>query len=115
MQNYMLVMTGRPKDWKAFSPEENQQIMERYFAFVDKLRKDHGFVAGSPLKEGGFGLARIGDRLEIDGPFPETKEVLNGYMIFKAESLAAAVEIAKACPALTHGEAVQVFEMGGHG
>ena len=114
MQNYMLIMTGRSQDWKSFSPDETQAIMEKYFAFVDLLKKEHGFVAGSPLKEGGFGLAKVGDRLVVDGPFPETKEVLNGYMIFKAESLAHAVEIAKACPALTHGEAVQVFEMGMH-
>lgn len=114
MNQYMLLMTGQTKAWKALSPEENQRIMERYFAFVEVLRKDDKFVGGSPLKEGGFGLRVDGERLRIDGPFSETKEVLNGYMIFKAANFEEALELAKLCPALTHGESIEVFELSGH-
>jgi hypothetical protein len=114
MQNYMLVMTGNAQEFKALSPEENQKLMEKYFAFVDLLRNTHGFVAGSALKDGGYGLRAKGGKTVIDGPFAETKEVLNGYMIFKAPSFTAALELAKQCPALTHGEEVQVFQLTEH-
>ena len=110
----MLVMTGRSQDWKSLGPEENQKLMEKYFAFVDMLKKKHGFVGGSPLNQAGYGLRTEASGVVIDGPFPETKEVLNGYMIFKAPDLSEAVELAKQCPALTHGESVQVFELNKH-
>jgi hypothetical protein len=38
---------------------------------------------------------RRGDRLVIDGPFAETKEVLGGYYLIEAESLEAAVDWAQ--------------------
>jgi hypothetical protein len=114
MNQYMLLMTGQTKAWKALSPEENQRIMERYLAFVDALCAEQKFVGGSPLKEGGYGLRSDGSRVRIDGPFSETKVVLIGYMIFKASDFDEALEIAKRCPALTHGESVEVFELSGH-
>jgi hypothetical protein len=114
MQNYMLVMTGKAQEFKAIPPEENQKLMEKYFAFVDTLRNTYGFVAGSALKEGGYGIRATAGKTFIDGPFAETKEVLNGYMIFKAPSFEAALELARNCPALTHGEEVQVFQLTEH-
>ena len=114
MHEYMLVMTGAAKTWKALGPEENQRLMEKYHAFVDTLRKGKGFTGGSALNQAGFGLRSDKSGVTVDGPFPETKEVLNGYMIFKAENLEEAVELAKKCPALTHGESVQVFELTEH-
>ncbi len=38
------------------------------------------------------------DRLVTDGPFAEVKEALGGYYLIEAESLEAAVELAKTCP-----------------
>ena len=109
MNEYMLVMTGRSKDWKSLGPEESQRLMEKYYAFVEILRNKHGFVGGSALNQAGFSLSGNGGGI-VDGPFPETKEVLNGYMVFKAPDFDAAVELAKQCPALTHGESIQLFE-----
>ncbi len=48
----------------------------------------------------------------VDGPFTETKEVLTGFFIIEARDLDAAVEIARGCPALTHGERVVVRSIG---
>ena len=38
-----------------------------------------------------------------DGPHMESKEMIGGYLIVKANSLDEAVELAKACPNLTGG------------
>ena len=112
MNEYMLVMTGRSKDWKDRGPDENQRLMEKYYAFVDMLRAGDGFVAGSALNQAGYGISDKGGAT-IDGPFPETKEVLNGYMVFKAPNFDAAIDLTKKCPALTHGERIQLFELFG--
>ena len=114
MREYMLVMTGAATAWKGLGPEENQQLMDKYHAFVDMLRKGKGFVRGSALNQAGFELRTGKSGVIVDGPFPETKEVLNGYMIFKAESFTEALDLARNCPALAHGESVQVFELTEH-
>jgi hypothetical protein len=47
-----------------------------------------------------------------DGPFVEVKELVGGYMIVEAESLDAAIEIARACPGLVRpGSGVEVIEI----
>lgn len=111
MREYMLLMSGKSQEWKALGPEENQRLMEKYYAFVNMLKETHGFVNGNPLKQGGYGLRSENGKTVVDGPFSETKEILNGYMIFKAPDLTQALELVKQCPTLTHGEAVQVFEL----
>ena len=40
----------------------------------------------------------LGEPIVTDGPFAETKEVLGGYWIIRAASLAEAVAWAKKCP-----------------
>jgi len=42
----------------------------------------------------------------VDGPFPETKELIAGYRLIRVKSKEEAIDWAKRCPA-PHGEAVQ--------
>ncbi|HET9200299.1 MAG TPA: YciI family protein [Dehalococcoidia bacterium] len=49
-----------------------------------------------------------GKTVATDGPFAETKEALNGYLFFEADSLPAAVELASRIPAARMGGAVEV-------
>jgi hypothetical protein len=107
-------MKGQYKAWSEFSAEDKQRLMEKYYAFVNRLKRENRFKSGSPLKHGGTELYAEKGVVVVDGPFPETKETFNGYFIFSAESEAEAVAIARECPALTHGEKVEVFEMGSH-
>jgi hypothetical protein len=62
---------------------------------------------------------KFGNRLPtvIDGPFPETKELIAGYWLIKVNSKEEAIDWAKRCPS-PHGEAAegeielrQVFEL----
>jgi hypothetical protein len=46
----------------------------------------------------GNGKAQI-----MDGPYVETKEVLGGFFVVKAESYEAAVQIARGCPHFEFG------------
>ena len=55
------------------------------------------------------------DRTVIDGPFPESKELVAGYWMFQVQSKEEAIEWVKRCPNPLHGEAEieirQVFEV----
>jgi hypothetical protein len=48
----------------------------------------------------------------VDGPLVEVKELVGGYMIVAAESLEAAIEVARQCPGLMRpGSGVEVIEI----
>lgn len=49
-----------------------------------------------------------GKTLTTDGPFAETKEALGGYLVFEAEDLEAAIELASRIPAARMGGTVEV-------
>lgn len=114
MSDFMLVMTGGHEIWNKMSAEEKQRIMEKYYAFVGRLRRENRFKSGSALKQGGLELRSEKGIVVVDGPFSETKEALNGYFVFEAANQEEAVAIARDCPALTHGETVQIFELSNH-
>jgi len=52
-------------------------------------------------------------KVVTDGPFVESKEVVGGFSIVKAESIDAAAELAKGCPALITGGKVEVRPLAG--
>jgi hypothetical protein len=49
-----------------------------------------------------------GKTLTTDGPFVATKEALGGYLVFEADDLDAAIELASRIPAARMGGAVEV-------
>lgn len=114
MAEFMLVRKGDYKSWGGMSADEKQRIMEKYYAYVNRLKRENRFKSGSALKHGGVQLRAEKGIIIVDGPFAETKEASNGYLIFEAENYDEAVSIARECPALTHGEAVDVFELISH-
>jgi hypothetical protein len=114
MAEFMLVMKGDYKSWSGMSAEEKQKIMERYYSYVNRLKGENRFKGGSALKHGGVLLRPEKGSTIVDGPYSESKEALNGYFIFEAQNQDEAVSIAKDCPALTHGEKVEVFELSNH-
>jgi hypothetical protein len=54
-------------------------------------------------------------RTVVDGPFPESKELIAGYWMFQVESKEEAIEWVKRCPSPLEGDAEieirQVFEV----
>ena len=49
-----------------------------------------------------------GKTLTTDGPFAETKEAIGGYLVFEADDLDAAIELASRIPSAALGGAVEV-------
>lgn len=92
------------------SPEEMQAMFAQWNAWKAKFDKEILDV-GDGLKPGGA-IYKAGS--VTDGPFIEAKEVMGGFSIVGASSLARAVEIAQECPInFLPGASIEIREMAG--
>lgn len=107
----MVVLHGKPSDWSNIPKDHQDQLLKNYMAWVEHLKTENRFKGGSELHPVYRDIKSVNNKIVVDGPFPETKEVLTGYFLITASSLDEAVEVSKACPALSHGDWVQVYEM----
>lgn len=114
MPNFMILLRENDRAWSKLSPEEQQRLLEQYYAWADHLRTNGHFKGGAALAESGRVLQVVNGEI-VDGPFTETKEVVTGFFMIEAMDLAIATEIAKGCPALGHGETVIVRQTGHDG
>jgi hypothetical protein len=104
---YMLIFRGT--DWhKGLSPEEMQQVSDRWMAWFKRLTEQGRAIAGNPLEPTGKMVSGKNGRVVADGPFAESKEAIGGYFLLKVNSLDEAVAIAQECPGLPYGAKVEV-------
>lgn len=103
MSKYMLLLRDDPSGFADSSPEEIQEIMQRYIAWRASLQSR--ILAGNKLKDGEGRVLRKenGKPSVIDGPFAEAKEVMGGFFVLEADSYDQAVELAKTCPHMEFG------------
>jgi hypothetical protein len=90
------------------SPEKMQQMMQKWMAWFKELaEKGHVKNQGHPLERTGK-LVKGKQKLVIDGPFAETKDIVGGYSLIEARDLEQAVELSKGCPIFENEGAVEV-------
>jgi hypothetical protein len=79
----------------------SEQLLAEMGKYNEELVKAGVMLAGEGLQSSSKG-ARVrfsGDkRAVIDGPFPETKELIAGYWMWQCKSLEEAIEWVKRCP-----------------
>jgi hypothetical protein len=106
MSSYMLIF--RSSEAPMGSPEEMQQIMQKWMAWFDGLTRSGVYKgAGAPLEAGGK-VVRGKRKAVSDGPYAEAKDLVGGYAIIEAKDLDAAVEIARGCPTYEKDGVVEV-------
>src|SRR5947208_8063975 len=79
----------------------SRQLLTEMGNFNEELAKAGVLLAGDGLHPSKRGVrVRFSgkDRMVIDGPFAETKELIAGYWIWKVESLREAIDWLKRCP-----------------
>jgi hypothetical protein len=105
MAKFMLILHQPPGIWTEMSPEEMQQKVEKYQAWVAKFRSGGRHVSSEKLgDEGGKLMSLQRGRLHIlDGPYTEAKEVVAGYFLFRAADYDEALELTRDCPFLEDG------------
>ena len=96
----------------SISPEAMQQTLERWRAWIgEALRQGWMLDSGDALTQDGRVVRPA--NVVTDGPFVESKEIVGGYSVIQADSLAAAAELAHGCPGLLSGGSVEVRPLAG--
>ena len=93
--------------WSKLSEDEQKAV----FADYQAINQTPGVTSGLQLAEPETATTvRVenGETLTTDGPFVAVKEALGGYLVFEADDLDAAIELAARIPAARFGGAIEV-------
>jgi hypothetical protein len=96
-----------PDEWERLSENEQKAVYGAYKA----INETPGVSPGLQLQPAEMATTvrvQDGKTLTTDGPFVATKEALGGYLLFEADDLDAAIELASRIPAARMGGAVEV-------
>ena len=99
MQEFLLLIRSEGDCIENMSPELHRLHFQKMVDYIDNLRKTGRLISAQPLTMTGSILQGKGAAFK-DGPFNETKEVIAGYFLFKANDYEEAKEIARAHPVL---------------
>ena len=96
-----------PEDWARLSEDEQKAV----YAAYGEINQAPGVTPGLQLDEPAAACTvrvRDGATLTTDGPFVAVKEALGGYLLFEADDIQAAIDLASKIPAAWLGGAVEV-------
>ncbi|GJM29452.1 MAG: hypothetical protein DHS20C17_20870 [Cyclobacteriaceae bacterium] len=96
MQEFLLILKG--DGMNHLSPDELQNIMSDYKAWVDQL--GDRYISGQRLDESGALIIDKKSGIITDGPFLESKEIIAGYFLIQAEDQEEANKMACSSPHL---------------
>ena len=101
-----------PEAWAKLSDEEQNQV----FADYQALNQTPGVTPGLQM-QGPEAATTVrvedGQTLTTDGPFVTVKEALAGWLVYEADDLDAAIELAARIPAARLGGAIEVRPLAG--
>jgi hypothetical protein len=90
------------------SPEEMQQTMQKWVAWMKQLGEGGNLKAmGNPLERGGK-VVKGKAKTITDGPYAEAKDLVGGYTLILANDINEAAELSKGCPIFETGGFVEV-------
>jgi hypothetical protein len=96
-----------PEAWNRLSEDEQKAVYADYQA----VNSTPGVTPGLQMEDPGTATTvRVenGETLITDGPFVAAKEALGGWLVYEADDLDAAIELASRIPAARLGGAVEV-------
>jgi hypothetical protein len=113
MKYMLLIQQGEaptprdPEAWNRLSEDEQKAVYADYQA----INQTPGVSPGPQLQDPEAATTvrvQDGRTLTTDGPFVATKEALAGFLVFEADDLDAAIELAARIPAARLGGAIEV-------
>jgi hypothetical protein len=96
-----------PEAWATLSEDEQNAVYADYQAINQTPGVTSGLQLGKPETATTVRVEN-GETLTTDGPFVAVKEALGGYLVFEADDLDAAIELAARIPAARLGGAIEV-------
>jgi hypothetical protein len=112
---YMLFFrnTG-PENYQHLSPDQRQAVVTRWNDWFEGLMAQGKAVEGQPLETETRIVSGMGGTRITDGPFPEAKEAIAGYVTLMVSGLEEATAIAKQHPGLAYGLVIEIRQMTPH-
>jgi hypothetical protein len=112
MQYLLLIHQGETPTpgtdaWERLSEDEQRAVYADYQAINETPGVSPGLWL-QPPEAATTVRVHDGKTLTTDGPFVAIKEALGGYLVFEADDLDAAIELASRIPAARLGGAVEV-------
>jgi len=104
MKEFMLIF--RNESGSKPTEEQMAQVLIQWQNWIAGIAKSGNYGGTNRLLPEGK-VVHPGKTV-TDGPYVEAREVVGGYLIVKANSIDAAVELAKNCPAIGYGGTVEV-------
>jgi hypothetical protein len=110
---YMLLIhqgttpTPPSEEWEGLSEDEKGAVYGAYKAINETPGVTSGLQLAPPETATTVRVVD-GKTLTTDGPFVEIKEAVGGYLLFEADDLDAAIELASRIPAARMGGAIEV-------
>ena len=102
--DFLLLSRGQ---WDKTSDKADiEDAIGKFYAWYEANIEKGRFKPGSRLTMDAALVSR--DGIRTDGPFAEAKEVVGGYWIIVAESLAAASALVSESPVLPHGLSYEI-------
>jgi hypothetical protein len=96
-----------PEAWARLSDDEQKAVYADYQAINQTPGVTPGLGLDSP-ETATTVRVQDGKTLTTDGPFVAIKEALGGYLVYEADDLDAAIELASRIPAARLGGAIEV-------
>lgn len=98
---FMILVKATKETEAGHFPPDKQQLFAAMAAYHEELAKAGALLDASGLKpsKDGWRVRYSGaKRTYVDGPFPETKELIAGYTLIRVNSLQEAIEWTKRFP-----------------
>ena len=96
-----------PDEWERLSEDEQKAVSAAYQAINETPGVSPGLQL-QPPEAATTVRVQDGKTLTTDGPFVAVKEALGGWLVYEADDLDAAIELAGRIPAARMGGAVEV-------
>ncbi len=111
MAKFLLVYRDSTEPRSQPSPEEMQGFLAMWGEWFKQF--------GPQILDGGDALLPTGRVIKPDGeiangPYVEAKEMVGGFSVIDAETYEAAVEIARECPIVKIGGAIEIRQFAGY-
>jgi hypothetical protein len=96
-----------PEAWATLSEDEQKAVYADYQAVNQTAGVTTGLGLDMP-ETATTVRVQDGKTLTTDGPFVEIKEAIGGYLVFEADDLDAAIDLAARIPAARLGGAIEI-------
>lgn len=108
MKDYLLLIRGSEAGMEGLTPEQSQEHMQKWGAFMGSLTESGNLAGGLPLTQDGRVLTGNG---ASNGLVASDKgETIGGYLLLKANDYDHAVELSKGCPAFELNGNIEIRE-----